>query len=136
MLSPSFGHPNLGTRTASIWCGRSFRLARRAQRYCSARCQKTGRRAELATGATRSRTLRPDTAVGGFTPKNINSNSGVQGRNALSSPSLKRPLNILGGGGYRWPNELQVDAPIRTAIVRAEIGGSLFGTAIIDGGQR
>jgi hypothetical protein len=36
-----------------------------------------------------------------------------------------RPRNILGGGGWRWPGLLHVDATVQTKIVHAEIGATV-----------
>jgi hypothetical protein len=110
--------PALGSRAACSWCGKFFALQRRAQRYCSAACQKTGRRAELAVEPNRSRTLTQDTAVGGFSPKNTSPINGVQRRQVGSSI----PLNIL-GGGYRWPGATSVEPTLLSTIIEMEIGG-------------
>ena len=111
--------PALGARANCCWCGRPFRLQRLAQRFCSARCQKTGRRAELAAGARRSRTLTTDTAVGGFCHKNTN------GINKLRAGQPRsNPMHLV-GGGYRWPNATPLDPALRRAIFRAEIGAQL-----------
>lgn len=107
--------PTLGSRVTCVWCGTPFRLQRRAQRFCSARCQKTGRRAELAAGAPRSRTLTPNTAVGGFSPKTASTIKDVQAEIARSNP-----MHLL-GGGYRWPNATLVEPTLRRAIIHAEL---------------
>lgn len=71
--------PTLGSPTPCAWCGKIFRLQRLAQKFCSSRCQKTGRRSELgAAGARKSRSLDPDTGVGGFSPINSNKINSLQ----------------------------------------------------------
>jgi hypothetical protein len=110
----------LGARTFCVWCGTPFRLQRLAQRFCSPKCQKTGRRAELAVGASRSRTLTHITPVGGFPIKNPSPISTLEGREARSSI----PLNIV-GGGLRWPSARHIDPKIVKSILRHEIGGEL-----------
>jgi hypothetical protein len=109
----------LGGRAGCSWCGKSFRRQRLAQRFCSVRCQKTGRRAELAAGARRSRTLTPTTGVGGFPPKNGNNINILRGCQARSTPVH------LAGRGYRFPNATPLDPALCRAIIRAEIGGQL-----------
>jgi hypothetical protein len=123
--------PILGRRVACAWCGKPFRLQRLAQRFCSARCQKTGRRAELTAGAPlrsetaaealRSRTLGQETGVVGFSPKNASSISVLQ-TTILESrpPSGAPPRNLL--GGHRWPRGITLDPDLARAIVEMEIG--------------
>jgi hypothetical protein len=110
--------PTVGAREECAWCGVSFCRQRRAQRFCSANCQKTGRRAELATGALRSRTMTRDSGVGGFwakKPKQIKPENQQLGRST--------PLNLL--GGHRWPDAVSLEADLRRAILATEVGGEL-----------
>jgi hypothetical protein len=114
----------LGNRITCVWCGNSFRLQRRAQRFCSPKCQKTGRRAEMAAGAMRSRTSSTTSPVGGFCPKNVSVVRDVQGRGVRSSPLLRAPANIL--GGHQWADTPPIEQATIGAIIRAEIGGEFF----------
>jgi hypothetical protein len=45
------------------------------------------------------------------------------------SPRSKRlhgaPKNVLGGGGWRWPGSLHVEATTQAKIFRAEIGATV-----------
>jgi hypothetical protein len=110
----------LGSRTICTWCGNSFRLQRLAQRFCSPKCQKTGRRAELAAGAMRSRTSSPITPVGGFCPENTRQINTLQ----RQQPRPSLPLNLL--GGHRWGDAPPIEQAILRVILRAEIGGEFF----------
>ena len=116
MLRPN----TLGSRASCAWCGNFFRLQRLAQRFCSPKCQKTGRRAELAAGAMRSRTSTTTTAVGGFCPENTRQINGLQ----RPQPRSSLPLNLL--GGHRWDDTLPIEQAILPAILHAEIGGEFF----------
>jgi hypothetical protein len=117
MFDPTYiQEPTLGSRAHCAWCDKEFRLQRRAQRFCCARCQKTGRRAELAVGAFLPRPLGGDTGVGGFCPKNASAINAEK----LGSARLT-PLNLL--GGFRWSGATPIEPALWRAIVRAEIGG-------------
>ena len=87
--------PILGSRVSCAWCGYSFRRQRLAQRFCSPKCQKTGRLAELAAGAPRSRTRSSDTAVGGFSPKKTSTISTLQKAVARSRVEIIAPADVL-----------------------------------------
>jgi len=41
-----------------------------------------------------------------------------------SSLFANAPLNILGGGSWRWPNTPRIDANTREKVIRAEVGGA------------
>jgi hypothetical protein len=107
---------SVGTREECAWCGTSFCRQRRAQRFCSTKCQKTGRRAELAVGAFLPRPLGRDSGVGGFSAKNPNKINSEIGRFARSTP-----LNLL--GGHRWPDVMPIEPDLHRAILAAEVGG-------------
>jgi hypothetical protein len=119
MRSPTINPPTLGSRASCAWCGNLYRMQRTAQRYCSPRCQKTGRRAELAAGIDKSQTLTGRTPVGGFSTKKISAYNGMQAHEARSS----LPLNLL--GGHQWPHLVPVDRQTLQKIIWAEIGGEI-----------
>jgi hypothetical protein len=48
----------------------------------------------------------------------------LQGQKTGSSPYANAPLNILGGGSFRWPGTPRLDARTLKNILRSEIGAA------------
>jgi len=97
-------------------CGRRVKRQMRRQRYCSARCRDRGRK------RSRKAFLDTDTRAPSTPHKSASRNNVLQRSNRRSSLFANAPLNILGGGSWRWPNTPRIDAKIRATLIRAEIG--------------
>jgi endogenous inhibitor of DNA gyrase (YacG/DUF329 family) len=99
-----------------VACGKRTKRKGRYQKYCSRRCRQRDywdRRALAKISAVVTHHSAHST-----TPRKSSSKF-----NALQG--LKsRPLNLLGGGEWRWPGPTQLDATTRSKIVCAEIGGT------------
>jgi hypothetical protein len=53
-------------------------------------------------------------------------------------PIVTGPLNVLGGGSWRWPNSPSIDAKTRVKITWSEVGGTCVDWPACDddGGDR
>src|SRR5580704_4425883 len=78
-------------------CGKTAKRRMRGQRYCSARCRENGRE------RIRKTHLGQDTRAPATPLKSLNEISSLQRRKMRSSPFANAPLNVLGGGSFRWP---------------------------------
>ena len=97
-------------------CGRRAERKMRGQRYCSARCRNRGRK------RSRKKFLGTDTRAPATPHKSPSKNNVLQTSKKRSSLFANAPLNILGGGSWRWRNTPQIDCETSARIVRAEIG--------------
>ena len=100
-------------------CGRKVERRMRGQRYCSARCRDRGR------GRSRKALLGHDTGAPATPPKKAGQFNDLQDGKTRSNPSANAPLNILGGGSWRWPSTPKLDAETLARIVRSEIGANV-----------
>jgi hypothetical protein len=94
-------------------CGKTAKRKMRGQRYCSARCRENGR------GRIRQDTRAPATPL-----KSLNEISSLQRRKMRSSLFANAPLNVLGGGSFRWPETPRLDARTLENILSSEIGAA------------
>jgi hypothetical protein len=106
-----------------VACGKRVGRKRRTQKFCSRRCRQRDywdRRALAKISAVVTHHSAHST-----TPCKSSSKF-----NALQRPKTRRlgfgkaPLNLLGGGEWRWPGTTQLDAKTRATIVCTEIGGT------------
>jgi hypothetical protein len=97
-------------------CGRRAERKMRGQRYCSTRCRDRGRK------RSRKAFLGTDTGAPATSHKSPSKNNALQRWKKRSSLFANAPLNILGGGSWRWPDTPQIDRETSATIVRAEIG--------------
>jgi endogenous inhibitor of DNA gyrase (YacG/DUF329 family) len=111
------------TPVTCVACGKRVGRKGRKQKYCSRRCRQRDywdRRALAKISAVVTHHSAHST-----TPRKSSSKF-----NALQRPKTRRlgfgkaPLNLLGGGEWRWPGKTQLDATTRAKIVCAEIGGT------------
>jgi hypothetical protein len=95
-------------------CGRSTARKSRHQRFCSPRCRNNGR------GRVRKGRLGGDTRLPADPHKSGNGINGLQA--PKQRPSL--PINLLGGGSWRWPQKSSaLDRITVEKIRRAEVAG-------------
>jgi hypothetical protein len=78
--------------------------------------------ANAAASALGKRFLGTDTRAPATTHKSTSKNNVLQRSKKRSSLFANTPLNILGGGSWRWPDTPQIDRQKSATIVRAEIG--------------
>jgi hypothetical protein len=99
-------------------CGKTAKRKMRGQLYCSARCRENGRK------RIRKAHLGQDTGAPATPLKSLNEISSLQGRKMGSSLFANAPLNILGGGSFRWPGHTRLDPRTLENILRSEIGAA------------
>jgi hypothetical protein len=113
-----FASRHVVVKNCAARCERKFERRARQQIYCSARCQDRGRK------RTRKALLGQDTGAPCNPPKIARENNALRGSKIGSSVFANAPLNIVGGGSWRWPNTPRIDANTREKVVRAEVGGA------------
>ena len=103
----------------------------RAQVYCSTRCRMRGWRKDPTEGACYGQKTIGE--INGLRKANSAQTAAgsleIDFRPAGHPTRSKRlhgaPQNILGGGSWRWPGSLHVDAATQAKIVHAEIGATV-----------
>jgi hypothetical protein len=100
-------------------CDRTVDRQSRQQNYCSTRCRKRAWR-EKIPGLTH------DSGRGTNPHKSASENNVLQWPKTGSSLSANGPLNLLGGGSWRWPGAGHLDAKTMSKIRRCEVGGELM----------
>jgi hypothetical protein len=100
-------------------CDRAVERQSRQQKYCSTRCRMK---------AFREKTPVPPGYTGNVTnpPKSSNENNVLQWQKTGSSLSINGPLNLLGGGSWRWPATGHLDGKTLSKIRHCEVGGELM----------
>jgi endogenous inhibitor of DNA gyrase (YacG/DUF329 family) len=105
-------------------CGKRVRRRGRKQKYCSRRCRQRDywdRRALAKISAITTH----HSAHSTIPRKSSSKFKGLQPPKSRDPLGFaKTPLNILGGGEWRWPGKTQLDGITRAKIVCAEIGGT------------
>jgi len=104
-------------------CERTVERKSRTQTYCSAKCMRKGNYARKAGSGL---LLGQDTALVPTPHKSPNENKVLQWPKTGSSLSRTGPLNILGGGSWKWPVAVQLDSKILAQIRWCEVGGELL----------
>ena len=111
--------PRRDTPVTCIACGKRVRRKGRKQKYCSRRCRQRDywdRRALAKISAL-------DTGHS-TTPRKSSSNvNGLERRKSRPTALFSVPLNLLGGGSWRWPGTPKLDPVVRENIIGAEIVG-------------
>jgi hypothetical protein len=102
-------------------CGKSTERKMRGQRFCSRRCRQ---RANYADKVARGDFSTPYTALPTTPHKSASKINAVQGAKTRPSPYANAPLNILGGGSFRWPGHTPLDGRTLENILRSEIGAA------------
>jgi hypothetical protein len=96
----------------------------RGQRYCSKRCRQRSSRDKLAACASKQSPRYPYSGDATTPHKSASNFNELKGRKSGSSIYFDAPLNILGGGSFRWASTLQLDARTRQKIVALEVGAA------------
>jgi hypothetical protein len=102
-------------------CGKTTERKMRGQRFCSRRCRQ---RANYADKVARGDFSTPNTALPTTPHKSASNIKALQGAKMRPSPYANAPLNILGGGSFRWPGRTPLDARTLENILRSEIGAA------------
>ena len=113
-------------------CGKRVSRKGRPQIYCSRRCRQRAYWARRVL-ATISGTVTHDTGRSTTPRKSISNINGLQKAKSRPSNSFSTPVNLLGGGQWRWPISTRLDARTLGTILRAEIDARLL--ADVDGSR-
>lgn len=99
-------------------CERTVERKSRQQSFCSTKCRMK---------AFREKNLSEGGYSGGVTNshKFDSKNNILQWPKTGSSISCNGPLNLLGGGSWKWPDALRVDSKTLAKIRHCEVGGEL-----------
>ena len=96
----------------------------RGQRYCSKRCRQRASREKLVACASKIVASYPHSGDATTPHESASNYNGLQRQKSGSSIYLDAPLNLLGGGSFRWASTLQLDARTRQKIVALEVGAA------------
>jgi len=100
-------------------CERIVERKSRQQSFCSTRCRmKAFRKKNPATPGCSGSVTKP--------PKLDKENNVLQWVKSGSSLSGKSPINLLGGGSWKWGGALRVDSKTLAKIRWCEVGGELL----------
>jgi len=101
------------------------------QRFCSARCRVANSR--LLRSELNSKINGAERADSG---KTATGSLKIIFRPAGHPPTVTRtaPLNLLGGGSWRWPNSSRIDAKTLDKVRWCEVGGERIDWPSSDGG--
>ena len=114
-------------------CDRTVPRLARQQRYCSTRCRVKAHRGKTPAGALQRQPRYP-TSGGVTNPhKSANKNNDLQRAETGSSLFFNGPLNLLGGGAFRWPAAGPLDAATTSKIQRSEIAAVVMMPPVDDG---
>lgn len=102
-------------------CGKRIRRKGRTQIYCSRRCRQRAY-LERRYMAMVSRFVTHHTARSTTPQKSSSKINRLHRRKSRLTVSFSVPLNLLGGGSWRWPDTPTLDPIVREKITRAEIG--------------
>lgn len=111
-------------------CGRRVERRMRGQLYCSPRCRDRGR------NRCRKKFVSAATGAPATPHKSANKNNGLQPSKSASSLFGNAPLNLLGGGPWRWPDAVYPDSKTVANIIHREVGGRRIEAQLgrLDGG--
>lgn len=104
-------------------CDRVVERQSRQQVYCSPKCM---RKSNYARKAGSGELLGHDTALVPNPHKSSNENNVLQWPKTGPSLFCNGPLNLLGGGSWRWPAVGQLDSKTLAKIRWSEVGGELL----------
>jgi hypothetical protein len=99
-------------------CERTIERKSRQQTFCSTQCRMKAFREKTPVGSG---------YTGGVTnPPNFSSQNNIlQWPKTGSSLSANGPLNLLGGGSWKWSGAGVLDSKTLAKIKRSEVGGEL-----------
>jgi hypothetical protein len=103
-------------------CGRVVRRKARQQTFCSARCRKRAQYARDVAEGRFNEPRYPRSGNGTKPTKNASDINNLQCQKSRPTKFANSPLNLLGGGSWRWPDTLRLDPAKHRAILEAEIG--------------
>jgi hypothetical protein len=97
-------------------CERAVDRKSRQQSFCSTKCRMKAFREKIPLGGGYS---------GGVTnaPKFDSKNNILEWPKTGSSVSCNGPINLLGGGSWKWPAAGKVDSKTLAKIKHSEVGG-------------
>jgi len=104
-------------------CQAKMRSPKRSGRkavFCSDKCRDAARRNRNFEGSGNTR--KGTQAIPRNAPKSSTISSPCKGDFADRGPVRSAPINLLGGGSFRWPGARPLDAETREKIYWAEIG--------------
>jgi len=104
-------------------CDRTVERKSRTQNYCSAKCMRKG---NYTRKVDSGELLGGDTALIPTPRKSSHENNVLQWPQTGSSLSANGPINLLGGGSWRWPGAGHLDAKTISKIRLCEVGGELM----------
>jgi hypothetical protein len=135
--TPTSPAPQRDSPVTCRTCGKRVSRKGRPQIYCSRRCRQRTYWDRRVLAAI-SRIVTHDTGHSTTPRKSISNINGLQKAKSRPSDSFSTPVNLLGGGQWRWPNSTRLDARKLATILRAEIGARLSanadGSRLADGG--
>jgi hypothetical protein len=105
-------------------CRRRFARKSRQQKFCSDRCRDFARREELTARSLKTSARYPYSGQPTNPPKKESIINGLQRRKMGSSLFANAPLNVLGGGSFRWPETPRLEARTLENILSSEIGAA------------
>jgi hypothetical protein len=99
-------------------CKRTVERQSRQQAYCSTKCRmRAFREKKPAWGGSTGGVTNP--------PKEASKTNILQWPKAGSSLFCNGPLNLLGGGGWKWPQAGHLDRKTLTKVRWCEVGGEV-----------
>jgi hypothetical protein len=104
-------------------CERIVDRKSRQQIFCSTRCRN---RAHKTPWTLKTPVRYPRSGEGMDPPKFDNKNNILQWPKTGSSLSANGPINLLGGGSWKWAGAGQLDGTTLAKIRRSEVGGELM----------
>jgi hypothetical protein len=107
-------------------CDRTVDRQSRQQKFCSNRCRKRAHREIKPTDALKPAVRYPHSGDGTDPHKSSNKNTILQWPKSRSSISCNGPINLLGGGSWKWPDAGQLDSKTLAKIRWCEVGGELI----------
>jgi len=99
-------------------CGKTTERKMRGQRFCSRRCRQ---RANYADKVARGDFSTPNTTLPTTPHKSASNINALQRAKTRPSPYANAPMNILGGGSFRWPGTPRLDVRTLENIRRCEV---------------
>jgi hypothetical protein len=118
----SAAHKNIAVRCPA--CDRTVGRRSRQQIFCSTRCRK---RAHKAPWTLKTPVSYHPSEEGTNPPKSPNENNVLQWPKTGSSLTRNGPINLLGGGSWKWPKAGKLDRKTRAKIRWCEVGGEFAG---------
>jgi endogenous inhibitor of DNA gyrase (YacG/DUF329 family) len=113
-------------RVACPVCDRTVDRQSRQQKFCSTRCRMKAWRKETPAGELKNEPRYPCSGSVTNPHKSSNENNILQWPKSGSSISCKGPINLLGGGSWKWPDAGQLDSETLAKIRWCEVGGELI----------